>query len=75
MYKNNKDKNGHSFSLPRFPDPVEPSSAKCERAEMLVDGGQELLGSLEAKGNMAHVEVLHVMAALHVLVNDANFKG
>ena len=55
----------------RLSESVQPAAAEGERAEVLVDGVKELLGALQAEGDVADVEVLHVVAALHVVVDDA----
>ena len=51
--------------------PVKPATAEGEGAEVLVDGVEQGLGLLQPQRDVAHVEVLHVMGTLHVLVHVA----
>ena len=66
----------HQVSL--FAKSVEPPSAERQGSEVLVDGVEQSLGTLEPERHVAHVEVLHVVARLHVVVNlrtrDRNFR-
>ena len=43
--------------------------AECQSGEVLVNGGEKGLCAREAQGDMAGVEVLHVMAGLEVLMH------
>ena len=60
-----------SHQVAGLPDPVEPSPAEGEGAEVLVDRVEELLRALKAERNVPDVEVLHVVARLHVVVDKA----
>ena len=58
-----------SHEVPALAEPVQPAPAEGEGAEVLVDRIEQRLGLLQPQRHVAHVEVLHVVAALHVLVH------
>ena len=49
--------------------------AEGEGAKVLVDDAEEVLGSWQPQGHVAHVEVLHVVGALHVLLHTGMENG
>ncbi len=55
----------------RRTESVEVAAAEGECAKVLVNGGQQLLGAREPQRHVPHVKVLHVVAALEVLADDA----
>eukprot|EP00955_Chlamydomonas_euryale_P097635 365087-Chlamydomonas_euryale.AAC.12 len=55
----------------RLTDLVEVPAAECERAKVLVDRCQQLLGARQPQRDVAHVELLHVVRALEVLPHVA----
>ena len=62
-------------ALPCFPNPVQPSPTESQSSEILVNGSKKLLRSLEAKRNVADVEVLHVVTAFHVFVDNTEMES
>jgi len=50
---------------------IEPSPTKGERSEILVDHVEKLLGFGQTKGNVTHFRVAHVVARLHVIVDES----
>ena len=64
---------GHEVLL--LSEPVEPAPAEGQRAEVLVDRVQELLRPAQPQGDVADVEILHVVGTLHVIVNNATSSG
>ena len=42
--------------------------AECQRAKIAVNNTQQLLGLWQAQGHMTNPKILHVMAALQVLI-------
>ena len=58
-----------AHQVPFFADAVKPPSAESQSSEVLVDGVQQRLRTLEPERDVADVEVLHVVARLHVVVD------
>ena len=52
-----------------FAEAVEPPSAESQSSEVLVDGVEQRLRTLQPERDVADVEILHVVARLHVVVN------
>lgn len=50
---------------------IQPALAEGQGAKVLVDGAQQLLGRLQTQWHKWQIKVLHVMRAVHVIVNQA----
>lgn len=53
---------------------IQPSPTERQGAKVFVDDVEELLAALKTEGNVTHVKVLHVVTALHVVVDEAENK-
>ena len=62
------------YQVSFFSEPVEPPPAESEGPEAFVDRVEQRLRTLKTEGNVADVEVLHVVARFHVVVNLNNNK-
>ena len=58
-----------------LPQPVQPAVTEGQGAEVLVHDSQQGLGALQPQGNVTHVVVLHVVGALHVIVDQTPPSG
>lgn len=58
-----------AYQVSFFTESVEPPSAESQGSEVLVDRVEQSLGPLKPEWDVAHVEVFHVVARLHVVVN------
>jgi hypothetical protein len=59
----------NSYQVSFFAEPVQPPPAEGQGSEVLVDRVEEGLRTLQTEGHVADVEILHVVASLHVVVN------